>query len=506
MIRSLNKLVFFPPLLILSGTVAYSIYAPKAFLSAVQSANHWVLINFGGLFSWTTFSFLIILLFVYFSPIAKMRIGGEGSQPLLSKWQWFAITLCTTIATGILFWGPAEPLYHLNASPEALALSAGSEAAAQFSMSTLFMHWTLIPYGIYTIAGLLFALTYYNLKQPFSLSALFYPLFGKRVHWRVGQLVDMICLYGLVAGMAASLGTGMLTLMGGMNIVLGVPESTLLLGGIGLFIVLTFIISAASGLMKGIRILSDVNIKAFIGLALFIMIVGPTLEMFQLGWAGFKEFIVTFIPRSLSIDSDINQSWENSWTIFYWANWLAWAPITALFLGRLSLGYTVREYIQFNLLLPSLFGGLWMVIFAGTSMKLDQASGGQLYEVLVDYGEQNVIFTILADLPLGSLMSVVFLFIVFVSYVTAADSNTSAMSGICTIGISPDNPEAPLSVKVIWGVLIGLVAWVMVTKAGVDGIRIISVLGGFPALFLLIIVALGLIRLLFQKEELGMKS
>lgn len=508
MIKSLNKLVFFPPLLILLGTVVYSIYAPDAFLSSVQSANAWVLYNFGGLFSWATFAFLIILLLVYFSPIARIRIGGEDRQPLLSKWRWFAITLCTTIATGILFWGPAEPLYHFNASPVGLGLEQASTAAAQFSMSTMFMHWTLTPYGIYTIAGLLFALTYYNLRQPFSLSALFYPLLGKSAHGKMGQVVDMICLYGLVAGMAASLGTGMLTLMGGMNTVLGIEESNWLLGGIGLLIALTFILSAASGLMKGIRILSDINIKAFIGLALFIMLVGPTVQMFEMGWLGLKDFVRHFIPRSLSLDPGIDQAWENGWTIFYWANWLAWAPITALFLGRLSLGYTVREYIQFNLLLPSLFGGLWMVIFSGTSMSVDEATGGQLYDILQNGGEQNVIFTILADLPLGSIMSVVFLFIVFVSYVTAADSNTSAMSGICTVGITPENPEAPLSIKVIWGVLIGLLAWVMVTQAGVDGIRIISVLGGFPALFLLIIVALGLIRLLFQKEALvkGPKS
>lgn len=502
MIKSLNKLVFFPPLLILLGTVGYSLYAPNAFLSTVQAANNWVLHNFGGLFSWATFAFLLILLVVYFSPIAQLRIGGKDSQPLLSKWRWFAITLCTTIATGILFWGPAEPLYHLNASPTGLGLEAGSDAAAHFSMATLFLHWTLTPYGIYTIAGLLFALTYYNLKQPFSLSALFYPLFGKKAHGNLGKLVDMICLYGLVAGMAASLGTGMLTLMGGLNRVLGIPESTLLLGGIGIFIVLTFILSAASGLMKGIRVLSDINIKAFIALALFIMVVGPTAAMFELGWAGLKEFCLNFFPRSLSLDPGIDASWENSWTFFYWANWLAWAPITALFLGRLSVGYTVREYIHFNLLLPSLFGGLWMVIFGGTSMHLDQVSSGQLYQVLVTSGEQNVIFTILADLPLGNIVSFLFLFIVFVSYVTAADSNTSAMSGICTTGISPENPEAPLSIKLIWGILIGLVAWVMVTKAGVEGIKIISVLGGFPALFLLIVVALGLLSLIFRKEAL----
>lgn len=500
--KALNKFVFFPPLLVLLGTAAYSLYAPDAFLSRVQTANAWVLNHFGGLFSWATFSFLLLLLLVYFSPIAHLRIGGAQQQPLLSKWRWFAITLCTTVATGILFWGPAEPLYHLNDSPAALGLAAGSTAAAEFSMSTLLMHWTLTPYGIYTIAGLLFALTYYNLKQPFSLSALFYPLFGKWAHGLLGKVVDMICLYGLVAGMAASLGTGMLTLLGGMNKILGVPESVWWLGGIGLFIVLTFILSAASGLMKGIRMLSDLNIKVFIGLAVFLLIVGPTQDMLQLGWGGLKDYLLHFVPRSLSLDPGIHRDWENSWTIFYWANWLAWAPVTALFLGRIALGYTVRDYIHFNLLLPALFSGIWMMVFGGTSMSMDQASAGQLFEVLVTNGEENVIFTILAELPLGQLVSVLFLFIVFVSYVTAADSNTSAMSGICTIGISPDNPEAPLSIKIIWGLVIGLVAWIMVTQAGVDGIRIISILGGFPALFLLIIVALGLLRLLFLKKQL----
>jgi choline-glycine betaine transporter len=503
--KSLNKVVFFPPLVFLILTVVFSLLSPDQFLEVVQGANNWVLTNFGWLFSWSTFAFLLILLVVYFSPLAKIRIGGRSQKPLLSKWRWFAITLCTTIATGILFWGPAEPLYHFNAPPLGLGLEAASREAATFSMSTIFMHWTLTPYGIYTIAGLLFALSYYNLKQPFSLGALLYPLFGKRAHGNLGRVTDIICLYGLVAGMAASLGTGILTLMGGMNIVLGIPKSNLLLGLIGLAIVVTFIISAASGLMKGIRIMSDINIRAFIGLALFIMLVGPTLYMFDLGWAGIKDFVINFLPRSISLDAGLDKSWQNSWTIFYWANWFAWTPITALFLGRLSLGYTVRDYIHFNLLLPALFGGLWMLIFGGTSMYFDLNQDGLLYQILTTQGEENVIFKILEQLPIGEIMSGLFLMIVFISYVTAADSNTSAMSGISTTGINPENPEAPLFIKVIWGSLIGLVAWIMITTAGVDGIRMISVLGGFPALFLIIAVAIGLILLIFRKEELDIE-
>lgn len=500
--QSLNKKVFFPPLIFLIATVFYSLIDSEGFLISVNQVNTWILDHFGWLFSWGTFFFLLVIGFVYFSPIAKVRIGGKDAKPILSRWRWFAITLCTTIATGILFWGTAEPLYHLNTPPEGLGLTPGSPAALKFSMSTMFMHWTVTPYGIYTVAGLVFALAYYNLKQPFSLGSLLFPLIGKRAHGPLGTIIDIVCLYGLVAGMAASLGTGILTLMGGMDKVLGIPGSDLLLALITLLVVLTFVISAASGLMKGIRILSDYNVKAFMGLAIFIFIAGPTILLLKMGWSGVVDYIWNFLPRSTDVGTNLDKSWKHSWTIFYWANWLAWTPITALFLGQLAKGYTVRDYIHYNLLFPSLFGGVWMVIFGGTSMALDIGSDGALYQVLVNEGEQNVIFNILDQLPLGSILSVIFLFIIFVSYVTAADSNTSAMSGISTIGVSPENPEAPLSIKVVWGGLIGIIAWVMITYAGVDGIRMLSVLGGFPALFIVIAVAVGVLRLSFRKSDL----
>lgn len=500
--KSLNPWVFFPPLIFLAATVVFSLSNAEHFLRLMNIANAWVLERFGWLFSWATLAFLLILAMVYFSPLAKVRIGGSHAEPILSKWRWFAITLCTTVATGILFWGPAEPLYHLNEPPAGLGFTPGDSKARQFAMSTMFMHWTLTPYGIYTIAGLVFALSYYNLRQPFSLGALLYPVLGRRAHGLIGTFTDIICLYGLVAGMAASLGTGILTLMGGMNIVLGIPPSSFLLAIIGLAIVVTFVISAASGLMRGIRVLSDYNIKAFMGLAIFIFLAGPTLLLLKMGWAGLVDYVYHFLPRSLNIQTGIDKEWQNSWTIFYWANWLAWTPITALFLGQLARGYTVRDYIHYNLLWPALFGGVWMMIFGGTSMAMDQAGDGFLYQILSDKGEQNVIFSILGELPLGGILSVVFLFIVFVSYVTAADSNTSAMSGMSTHGISPENPEAPLWIKVVWGSLIGIIAWVMITYAGVDGIRMLSVLGGFPALFLVLLVSVGILHLVFRRAEL----
>ena len=492
----LNKKVFFPPLILLLGTVVYSFINEDGFLQLVQGANQWILQHFGWLFSWSTFLFLIILIVLYVTPFGRIKIGGANAQPILSRWRWFSITLCTTIATGILFWGTAEPLYHLNSPPSGLGLDQASPEAATFALSTMLMHWTLTPYAIYTLAGLVFAIAYYNLRQPFSLGSMLFPLIGKKAHGFGGTMIDIICLFGLVAGMAASLGTGILTIMGGMGTVAGVPKSDLLLGLITMVIVLTFILSAASGLMKGIRILSDINIKAFIGLAIFFFIAGPSWFMLKLGAEGIIDYFYHFIPRSIHWDTGIETEWLDSWTIFYWANWLAWTPVTALFLGRLSVGYTVRDYVHYNLLLPSLFSGIWMMIFSGAAIDYDVKGDGLLHTLLTNEGAEYVIFQLMEDYPIGNIISFVFLMIIFVSYVTAADSNTSAMSGMSSKGITPENPEAPLWIKIVWGTLIGLVAWVMITSAGIEGIKMTSILGGFPALFLMIALAIGVIKLL----------
>ncbi len=499
--NAIRPWVFFPPLLFLLLTVAFSFLDEASFLRIGNEANSWILVHFGWLFSWGTLGFLVLLGVVYLSPLGKVTIGGKGTPTMLSRWNWFAITLCTTIATGILFWGPAEPLHHLHNPPAGLGLEPASDEAAVFSMSTLLMHWTLTPYAIYTIAALVFSLAYYNLKQPFSLGAMLFPLGGKHARGWLAKLVDVICLYGLVAGMAASLGTGLLSITGGLDRVFNTGQPGWLLAVVAVAIVLTFVLSSASGLMKGIRWLSQLNTWGFMILALFVLLAGPTRNILQLGGAGFVDYAQHFFPRSAGLDTGLDQAWQGSWTVFYWANWLAWAPISAIFLGQLARGYSVRDFIHFNLLLPSLFGGLWMVIFGGASIELDRAGGHQLHASMQAGGEESVIYIIMDQLPGSQLISFLFLLMVFLSFVTAADSNTSAMSGISTKGISPTSPEAPLAIKVAWGLLIGLVAYVMVSSAGVEGIRLISVLGGFPSLFLLLAVAAGLVKLMIMARK-----
>lgn len=497
----LKRKVFFPTVLFLGFCTVYSLYDNDTFIQVASTAKQWILDYFGNWFIWSAFLFLMLLIFVYFSPLAKVKIGGEEATPLLSKWRWFAIALCTTVATGILFWGTAEPLYHLHQPPAGLGFDANSPEAALFSMSTLFMHWSFSPYAIYTVTGLAFTLAYYNAKRPFSVSSLFYPLMNTHTQKKIGTVLDIACLTALVAGMAASLGTGIFSLMGGLETVMGITQSALVMGLISLAIVTTFIISAVSGLKRGITFLSNWNVRAFFLLAALVLVLGPTLSILKIGGQGLADYVYHFFGRSTNIGANIDESWFQDWTIFYFANWFAWAPISALFLGRLAVGYTVRDFIHFNLIFPSLFTCAWMMIFGGAALTLDTQHGSNLYEVLTTQGEENVMYQIFEYLPASSAISIFAWLIVFISYVTIADSNVSAMSAMSSVGISPEQPEAPLWIKIVWGSLIGLMAWVMITTAGIEGIKLLCVLGGFPALFIIILAALGLLKLAFLSQK-----
>ncbi|GAB3165004.1 BCCT family transporter [Telluribacter humicola] len=507
---TLRHRVFWPPFLILILVAAYSLLDPARMIESITALNSAMMDGFGWLFSLGALFFFALCIVVYLSPLGEVRIGGADALPILDRWRWFAITLCTTIATGILFWGTAEPLFHLHAPPASLGIQPGSHEAALFAVSTMYMHWSLIPYGIYTLAGVTFALCYYNLRQPFSLGSMLYPVLGEGVHRSVGGLIDAICLFCLVAGMSASLGAGILILSGGLQQLAGIPSTITTLGLIALSIITCFILSAASGLLRGIRILSEINVSIFILLAVFMLIAGPTGYMLAFGAEALGEYVLHFFERSLIGTITDDTAWAKSWTLFNWTNWLAWTPITALFLGRIAVGYTVREFIHFNLLFPALFACVWIMIFSVTSIQIDMAGvGSPLYQVVSrEGGASQVIFEILARLPLSTLTSFIFLGTAFLSYVTAADSNTAAMSDISVYKTGNTHVEPPLPVKVAWGGLIGLIAWVMVSFAGegenkgLDGVRILSNLGGFPALILMLLVAWGIIKLMLNPERL----
>ena len=492
--------MFWPPAVILLVALTASIADFNSFLAFSSDLNDWVLVRFGKLIGVAAFGAVLLIAAIFVSPLGRVRIGGADARPVLKRWHWFAITLCTTIATGILFWGTAEPIYHLNAPPEfADAVPRGADAS-HFALSTLFMHWGLTPYCLYAVPALAFALSYHNLKSAYSLSGPLSLSLGPLAKGAGGAIIDAAALFALVAGVAASLGAGVMTLVGGIVEQTPLSDGPVIRLMVTALIVAVYVASSVSGLQRGIKMLSDINIRVFFLLAIFVLLAGPTIAILDLGVAGAKEYGGQFLSRSVGLIAGGDDDWKRDWTTFYFANWLAWAPITALFLGRISIGYTVREFIVFTTVLPALFGIAWMTIFGGAAIEADLASGGALTAALEREGPEAVVYALFTSLPLTGLVIALFLFTTFVSFVTAMDSNTHSIASVCLDARrqSDEPPGAGLAVKIFWGVLIGAVAWVMTATNGVGGVRMLSNLGGAPGLFIIAGCAAALVRLAFM--------
>ncbi|MCA0936837.1 BCCT family transporter [Vibrio alginolyticus] len=495
MLKSLRPLVFFPTFLILVSALILSLVDLEHFTAVTGALNSKVLELFSWLFSLGSFYLLVLVAITYFSKLGDIRIGGENSTPLITKPRWFMIVLCTTLAVGVLFWTTAEPIYHLHAPPESLGIEAGSPDASLFALSAMFLHWGPTPYAIYCVPALIFALSFYNLKLPFSISSSLRPVFGKALTPRVSDIIDALALYSLVVGMASSLGTGALTLLGGVSQFIDIERNAVTLGVFILLIVATFVFSAASGLNKGIARLSKANFWMLIALFVFVLICGPTVYMLSIGVEGLGAYLQNFFRLSLFTGQAANDPWPQWWSVFYWAVWFAWAPITAMFLGKIGRGYTVKEFIQVNLLFPSLFILFWVSVFAGTALYLDTTADGALYEVLNKGGVEQLLYYIMDQMPLSGVTSFFLILVAFISYVTAADSSTDAIGDLCTKDFTSESDEGTaLPIKVLWGTLIGLVAWIMVSTVGINGVKQLSNLGGLPATLIILACSLTLIK------------
>lgn len=503
MINNIRPLVFLPTFLILISALVLSLVDLDSFTKITAELNSSVLSNFSWLFSLGSFYLLILVVWAYFSKLGNVRIGGEFSKPLINKSRWFMIVLCTTLAVGVLFWTTAEPIYHLYSPPESFDIEAGSADAKLFALSAMFLHWGPIPYSIYCAPALIFALAFYNLKLPFSISSLLRPVFGRYLTTTMSDVIDALALYSLVVGMASSLGTGALTLVGGVSRFVDIDRNAFTLGIAVFVIVVTFVFSAASGLSKGIARLSKINSWMLFALFVFVLSFGPTVYILAIGVEGIGAFAQNFFRLSLFTGQAAGDLWPQWWSVFYWAVWFAWAPITAMFLGKIARGYTVKEFIQINMIYPSIFISFWIAVFSGSALYFDMKTGGSLNTVLNEQGVEQLLYHIMDQLPISGVTSFFLILVAFISYVTAADSSTDAIGDLCTKGFNAESDnKTSLPIKIIWGTIIGLVAWIMVSTVGINGVKQLSNLGGLPATIIILACSLTLIRWIRQPQLL----
>ena len=441
---------------VLSGVVE-----PDGMAKGTTKVLNWVTKSFGWLFVLTSAFFVVFSAYLAISRYGNIKLGPDDAEPEFSTFSWVSMMFATGMGIGLMFYGVAEPLTHLNTPPMGLD-EPGTPEAAGLSMEYTFFHWGLHPWAMYAVIGL--AIGYFAYRKGYGnlVSGAFRPLLGDRVLRGPGKAIDVVAIFATLFGSATSLGLGALQITGGIDNVFGSGgDSKVLAVAVIGFLTLCFVISAVTGIEKGVKFLSNANAVAAGLLVLFLFVVGPTV--FILGT--FTESLggyLTHLP-TMSFRTGVfgGSAWLHTWTIFYWAWWISWTPFVGMFIARISKGRTIRQYVVFVILVPSLVSFVWFSILGGSAFNL-QLNQGVDMPASLDEGIENVLFDTLREFPLSGMTVALAIFLIAIFFVTGADSASIVMGMLSQHG--QEEPHRWL--VVFWGVAMGAVAAVLLWSGG----------------------------------------
>ncbi|MDF2676287.1 MAG: betL [Bacillota bacterium] len=491
----IRPLVFWPSFVLLFAAVAFSLFNLETFSKTLSNVTVWSMKFFGAGYELVTVVMFFVCIVICFMPIGRVKIGGSKAKPEFGMFAYFTMCLAMTVAIGILFWGALEPIFHVTQPPASYGIAPNSPESAIFAMSTIFLHWTFTPYAIYGVPCVMFAFAYYNMKKTFTISSMLSPILSdEKVNGKTGQLVDSVILFAMVCGVANTLGVGTMAVSGGLRTVFGIEGSPMLNFIICFGIVAAFVFSAIVGLSDGLKNLSKFNFYIFMFLLGWVIVFGAPLFCVNLGLEGFGDYLGNFFEKNFFTGAATGDDWPVWWTIWYYAIWMAWAPVSGIFLGRISYGYKIRTVIGINVFLSSLFSVIWFTFFSGQAIHMQIFENINLGEVLTTQGNDMVTYAFFGGLPLSNIISLVFVVTAIITYVAGSDAMCSTLAGLSSFGISPDNPETKPGLKIVWGVMLGAVAWITMTFAGLDGLKSLSNLGGIPTLIILVPITWCLIK------------
>jgi glycine betaine transporter len=466
--------------------VLWGVLAPGNVAAVTGAIFGFVITNLGWVFVLATFGFLAFAVYLAASRYGRVRLGGDDEQPEFSTVSWVAMMFSAGMGIGLMFFGVAEPIGHLGAPPHGLA-KPGTEAAAGVAMEYSYFHWALHPWAIYAIMGL--ALAYFTFRRgmPNLISTAFYPLLGDRVYGPAGKTIDILAIFATLFGSATSLGLGALQISGGLNyLVDAIPNSTFVAVAIIVLLTAAFIVSAVSGVHRGIQWIANANMVLAVLLLFFLFVVGPTVFILNTFVESLGGYMARLVPMSFQTAFSGDPAFLSGYTIFYWAWWISWAPFVGTFIARISRGRTIREFVVGVILVPSVVSFVWFSIMGGTAINLDLSGAANITDAAAR-GSEIALFATLAQFPLAALMSVIAILLVALFFVSGADAAAVVMGMLSSKGILHPRPL----IVVIWGVLMGASAAILLAIGGADslaGLQIASVLAGGP--FALILIGL----------------
>jgi choline/glycine/proline betaine transport protein len=454
-------------------------------------------------------SFLVFCLWLAFSRHGNLRLGDDDARPEYSYFAWFSMLFSAGMGIGLVFWSIAEPITHFQSNP--FVQQGLTPEAAQVAMRLTFFHWGLHPWAIYVVVGLSLSYFSYRKKLPLTIRSALYPLIGNKIYGPIGHTVDILAVFGTIFGVATSLGLGVTQMNTGLNTMFGMDISV----GNQMLLILVIssiaTLSVVSGVGRGVRILSEVNMWLTVGILVFLLCFGPTRFLLGSLVQNIGDYFSNLLPLSTWTDSYTDGQWQSSWTAFYWGWWMAWAPFVGMFIARVSKGRTIRQFIIGVLLVPSFLGFIWLTLFGSTAIYLElfHHITNESGELVAAVGQAGVLDAVKADVTsalyvtldkldpgfFGTIAAFIATLLIATYFITSSDSGTLVITTILSMG----NENPPLGHRVLWGLGEGAVAAILLMVGGLHALQTAAVIVALPFSVVMIIMMWGLVRALRQE-------
>ena len=498
-VLDLNPRVFVASSVLIALFVVLGLVYRTPFAADVDALQAWIADRTGWLLVLTVNAVLVYLLFLSVSRLGAIRIGGPNARPEFSRPAWIAMLFSAGMGIGLLYYGVAEPIYHLANRP--LGAAAGSVAAYRDASKLTFLHWGLHAWGVYTLAGLALAYAAYNRGEPLSVRSVFVPLFGRRARGWPGHIVDILATVATLFGVATSLGLGVLQISAGLGRIFGTPVT--LTAQVVLITIITAIatVSVVLGLDKGIKRLSVINMWLAFALLALVFAIGPSLFILNGFVQNVGAYLGSLVELSFWTETYTNGDWQNRWTVFYWAWWISWSPFVGLFIARVSVGRTIRDFIGGALLTASLLTFAWLAVFGNAALFIELAGPGGLMSAVQTNIDSSlfVFFDLLPSangipVPDSLILAISTLTIVTIVsfFVTSSDSG-SLVIDIITAG---GHANPPIAQRVYWATAEGVVAAVLLAGGGLAALQTAAISAGLPFAIVILLMIVCLHRTL----------
>lgn len=465
---------------------------PTVFGTHAQQVYDYIANHFGWLFLVIIFILDIFLIALAVSRYGRFKLGNDNEAPEFSMMSWIGMLFSAGLGVGIVFWGVAEPLTHYLHSPFPGKTPDESAESARVAMGYTFFHWGISQWSIFAIAGLTVAYFQFRKKRNGLISTAMEPVFGESYKRPYRNVIDILAIIATVMGIATSIGLGIMQISGGLHHVFNVPNNNITKISITILMVAIFLTSAVTGLNRGVKWLSNVNIGLGAILLIFIFIFGDFKFILESYTLAVGDYLRHFVEYSLRISPYTGDNgWIQQWTVFYWAWVISWSPFIGGFVARVSRGRTIREFVIGVLIIPPLISFTWIAGFGGTAVKIALTSNDNIANI-VDKDYTVALFELLSKFPIADITSALAIALIFIFIITSADSTTHIVAGMATGGIA--NPK--IKHKIVWGILIGAISVAMTIAGGLTSLQTASVVTGLPFSLILLLMIFSLMRAL----------